>query len=164
MQIILPKLGLTMTHGTITEWLKSPGDSVKAEEALCAYETEKVTLELSAPEDGVLVEILTPAGATVPAGAAVCEFRASSETPVAAPEAGTADPISATPKARGLAREWGVSLVEVSGSGPEGRVQAGDVIAAHQARPGASREHLVPRQRRERANQGHAACPAHGGC
>ena len=48
MQIIMPKLGLTMTHGTITEWLKAPGDAVKAEEALCAYETEKVTLELSA--------------------------------------------------------------------------------------------------------------------
>ena len=74
MQIIMPKLGLTMTHGTITEWLKAPGDAVKAEEALCAYETEKVTLELSAPEDGVLVEILAPAGTTVPAGAAVCEF------------------------------------------------------------------------------------------
>ena len=74
MQIIMPKLGLTMTHGTITEWLKAPGDAVKAEEALCAYETEKVTLELAAPEDGVLAEILAPAGATVPAGAAVCEF------------------------------------------------------------------------------------------
>ena len=74
MQIIMPKLGLTMTHGTITEWLKAPGDAVKAEEALCAYETEKVTLELSAPEDGVLAEILAPAGSTVPAGAAVCEF------------------------------------------------------------------------------------------
>ena len=74
MQIIMPKLGLTMTHGTITEWLKAPGDAVKAEEALCAYETEKVTLELSAPEDGVLAEILAPAGTTVPAGAAVCEF------------------------------------------------------------------------------------------
>ena len=49
MQIIMPKLGLTMTHGTITEWLKAPGDAVKAEEALCAYETEKVTLELAAP-------------------------------------------------------------------------------------------------------------------
>ena len=74
MQIIMPKLGLTMTHGTITEWLKAPGDAVKAEEALCAYETEKVTLELAAPEDGVLAEILAPAGTTVPAGAAVCEF------------------------------------------------------------------------------------------
>ena len=74
MQIIMPKLGLTMTHGTITDWLKAPGDAVKAEEALCAYETEKVTLELSAPEDGVLAEILAPAGATVPTGAAVCEF------------------------------------------------------------------------------------------
>ena len=61
MQIIMPKLGLTMTHGTITEWLKAPGDTVEAEEALLAYETEKVTLEIAAPEDGVLAEILAPA-------------------------------------------------------------------------------------------------------
>ena len=74
MQIIMPKLGLTMTHGTITEWLKAPGDTVKAEEALCAYETEKVTLEMPAPEDGVLAEILAPAGTTVAAGTPVCEF------------------------------------------------------------------------------------------
>ena len=74
MQIIMPKLGLTMTHGTITEWLKSPGDAVKAEEALCAYETEKVTLEMPAPEDGVLAEILAPAGTTVAVGTPVCEF------------------------------------------------------------------------------------------
>src|SRR5512137_1864092 len=79
MQIIMPKLGLTMTHGTITEWLKAPGDAVKAEEALCAYETEKVTLELAAPGDGVLAEILAPAGATVPAGAPVCEFVTADE-------------------------------------------------------------------------------------
>lgn len=79
MQIIMPKLGLTMTHGTITEWLKAPGDAVNAEEVLCAYETEKVTLELTAPDDGVLVEILVPAGATVPAGAPVCELRTKDE-------------------------------------------------------------------------------------
>ena len=79
MQIIMPKLGLTMTHGTITEWLKAPGDPVHAEEPLCTYETEKVTLELPAPEDGVLVEILVPAGTTVPVGTPVCEFRTRRE-------------------------------------------------------------------------------------
>jgi len=168
MQIIMPKLGLTMTHGTITEWLKAPGDAVKAEEALCAYETEKVTLELSAPEDGVLAEILAPAGTTVPAGAAVCEFVTGDEgrrtkdggqgagvrsqatgdgsqavagnpqlpasTPAArAVQQPASGPLSATPKARTLARELGVDLTVVAGSGPDGRVQARDVEAAHVA-------------------------------
>ena len=135
MQIIMPKLGLTMTHGTITEWLKAPGDAVKAEEALCAYETEKVTLELAAPEDGVLAEILAPAGTTVPAGAAVCEFRDggrrsegrrdggqetgdqeqgagvrerrsdSPQLPVSNLQPPTSNLSTATPKARALARQ-----------------------------------------------------------
>ena len=128
MQIIMPKLGLTMTHGTITEWLKAPGDAVKAEEALCAYETEKVTLELTAPEDGVLAEILAPAGATVPAGAPVCEFRTRDEAggapPPVLPEPARHG-VTATPKARRLASELGVDLrLSCGGSGPEGRVQA----------------------------------------
>lgn len=163
MQIIMPKLGLTMTHGTITEWLKAPGDAVKAEEALCAYETEKVTLELPAPEDGVLVEILAPVGATVPAGAAVCEFMTAAEaqggggtgeqrrggaeaqrsgirgqesevsTPYAVPNTrhgiplSNLQPLTATPKARALARQAGVDLATVSGSGPGGRIQAADL-------------------------------------
>jgi pyruvate dehydrogenase E2 component (dihydrolipoamide acetyltransferase) len=161
MQITMPKLGLTMTHGTITEWLKAPGDAVKAEEALCAYETEKVALELSAPENGVLVEILAPAGSTVPAGAAVCEFvtkdegrrtkdreletgdrrqksASSSQLPVSVPaeravRQPASGPLNATPKARALARELGVDLTGVTGSGPEGRVQVSDVEAAHAA-------------------------------
>ena len=138
MQIIMPKLGLTMTQGTITEWLKSPGDAVRAEEALCAYETEKVTLELVAPEDGVLVEILAPAGATVPAGGPVCEFRVGAavgaEATATAPVAAQAGPVLATPKARALAREWGVALAALSGSGPGRPGTGGDVAAVAGAR------------------------------
>ncbi len=164
MQIIMPKLGLTMTHGTITEWLKVPGTAVKAEEALCAYETEKVTLELPAPEDGVLVAILAPAGSTVAAGTPVCEFRTMddrpptmdtgqetgdrdqgvggssaqpsafrNQRPASSNQLPTSGPVLATPKARVLARELGVDLADVTGSGPDGRVQASDVDAAHAA-------------------------------
>ena len=179
MQIIMPKLGLTMTHGTITEWLKAPGDAVKAEEALCAYETEKVTLELAAPEDGVLAEILARAGTTVPAGAAVCEFvtgdegrrtkdggqgtgirsqaaggrdqgsgirgQESAPTPVLPPAqtpgssfqlpASNFQPLTATPKARALARQAGVDLATVAGSGPAGRIQAADVLVVGAGSP-----------------------------
>lgn len=163
MRIILPKLGLTMTHGTITEWLAAPGDAVKAEEPLCAYETEKVTLELTAPEDGVLAQILVEAGTTVPAGAEVCEFLTAAEAarqpppgPVepratqaasgaigaaiaaaARPAAllpGSGSPLNATPKARALARELGIDLTQVVGRGPQGRIQAADAQAYHDAR------------------------------
>ena len=152
----MPKLGLTMTEGTITEWVKAPGDAVKVEEALCSYETEKVTLELVAPADGILGAILAPAGTTVPCGAPVCEFRTVAEArrqptkasqatpnsvtsqtlPVAPmPNAPTARPgrIAATPKARRLAAQWGISLDQMTGRGPNGRVQAVDVALAHAA-------------------------------
>lgn len=125
MQIILPKLGLTTTHGTITEWLKAPGDAVRAEEPLCTYETEKVTLELPSPHDGILTEILVPAGETVPVGTPLCvvEPRVERQTSYVKRQ------MVATPKARALARQLGVELGQVRGTGPEGRVQATDVTA-----------------------------------
>lgn len=138
MQVIMPKLGLTMTHGTVTEWLKAPGDPVKAEETLCIYETEKVTLELPSPVDGVLTEILAAAGETVAAGAPVCVVEADGGGQ--APErrdqqkTGPGHPLVATPKARAEARRLGVDLSQVHGTGPAGRIQAADVAAARAAR------------------------------
>ncbi|MGC8781058.1 MAG: dihydrolipoamide acetyltransferase family protein, partial [Anaerolineae bacterium] len=125
MQIILPKLGLTTTHGTITEWLKAPGDAVKAEETLCTYETEKVTLELPSPADGVLAEILVPAGETVAVGTPLCVV----ETGVESQKSKVKSQVAATPKARALARQLGVDLGRVRGTGPGGRVQAMDIAA-----------------------------------
>jgi len=133
MQIIMPKLGLTTTHGTITEWLKAPGDAVKAEETLCTYETEKVTLELPSPADGILAEILVPAGETVAVGTPLCVVETAGErqrSTVGRQAAQREGPIVATPKARALARQLGVDLGRVRGSGPAGRIQAADVAAA----------------------------------
>lgn len=151
LQIVMPKLGLTMTHGTITEWLKEPGSSVRAEEPLCTYETEKVTLELTAPGEGVLTEILVPAGETVAAGTPVCVIRtaeAASFTeatalaaadvlrpgaqpamlPTPAPPERAIRP-EATPRAKTRAHELGVDLRSVVGSGPGGRIQVIDILA-----------------------------------
>jgi pyruvate dehydrogenase E2 component (dihydrolipoamide acetyltransferase) len=155
MQIIMPKLGLTMTHGLITEWLKAPGDAVRAEEALCTYETEKVTLELPAPGDGVLLEILAPAGTAAPAGAAVCEFVITGEAraEAAAGPAPTVQPL-ATPKARVLARERGVDLAAVAGSGPGGRIQAADIPAGAALAAPAAGLKATPLARRVAAAEG----------
>jgi pyruvate dehydrogenase E2 component (dihydrolipoamide acetyltransferase) len=146
MQIIMPKLGLTMTHGTVTEWLKAPGDPVAAEEALCVYETEKVTLELPAPEAGVLTEILVAAGETVAAGTPLCvmeEAVVSRQSSVVSSRGSgvkrqTSEgdgKVVATPKARALARQSGVDLGQVRGSGPAGRIQAADVRRGAAAAP-----------------------------
>ncbi len=71
LEIVMPKLGLTMTEGLIVEWKKKEGDSVKKGDILFVLETEKVTYEVEAPEDGTLGKILVKAQETVPVGAVV---------------------------------------------------------------------------------------------
>ena len=64
----LPKWGMTMQDGTISQWLKKPGDRVEEGEPIAVIETEKVDTDLEAPESGVLKEILVEEGQTVEVG------------------------------------------------------------------------------------------------
>jgi len=64
----LPKWGMTMQDGTVSEWLKKPGDRVEEDEPIAVIETEKVATELEAPETGVLKEIIIGEGETVDVG------------------------------------------------------------------------------------------------
>ena len=67
-EIIMPKLGLTMEEGTILDWMKGEGKSVRAGETLLSIETDKVAIDVDAPADGTLLKIVVPVGATVPLG------------------------------------------------------------------------------------------------
>jgi dihydrolipoamide dehydrogenase len=69
--LTMPKLGLTMTEGSIQEWKKNEGDPVKKGEVILSVATDKLTYEVEAPEDGVLLAIAVPAGETVPVGAVI---------------------------------------------------------------------------------------------
>lgn len=69
--LLMPKLGLTMTEGSISEWSVAPGDVYNKGDCLFVVETEKITNEVVAEHDGTLVEIVTPAGETVPVGGVV---------------------------------------------------------------------------------------------
>ena len=64
-EVLMPKLGLTMTEGTIDEWKKNVGDTVKKGEILFSVETDKLTNDVESEADGVLLKILVPAGETV---------------------------------------------------------------------------------------------------
>jgi len=64
----LPKWGMTMQDGTVSEWVKQQGDSVQEGDVIAIIETEKVDADLEAPESGVLKEILVEAGQTVEVG------------------------------------------------------------------------------------------------
>jgi pyruvate/2-oxoglutarate dehydrogenase complex dihydrolipoamide acyltransferase (E2) component len=152
----MPQLGESVAEGTVVEWLKREGDRVQKDEAVLAISTEKVEAEIPAPASGVLSRILVKAGEVVPVGsrlAIITEGFASgtgidlgSEAAITVPplpESQTPSPESRaerreerfySPAVRRLADELKVNLVEVSGSGEDGRVTKRDVEAFAQAR------------------------------
>lgn len=122
-QVVMPRLGLTMTEGTIIEWHKADGDYVNQGEVLFTFESEKAALELEAPVSGVL-QILKAAGETVPVMTPVALL--SAEQAPARPLSGPGH-WTASPKARALARERGIALDGISGTGPRGMIVSGDL-------------------------------------
>lgn len=123
--LVMPKLGLTMTEGLLAEWKVAPGQAYAAGDVLYVVETEKIANEIEASEAGRIEAILVPEGETVPVGTPVARTRdgaAAEAAPVQPPQR-----IIATPLARRIAAERGVDLASVAGSGPHGRIKAGDV-------------------------------------
>jgi 2-oxoglutarate dehydrogenase E2 component (dihydrolipoamide succinyltransferase) len=153
-EIRVPTLGESVTEATIGKWFKKPGDAVKADEPLVELETDKVTLEVNAPAAGVLSEILVKDGETVGVGALLGSIGAgagvasspTATTPAPAPVApapAPAAPVAAAapapakaaaadngPAVSRLASETGVDPAGVPGSGRDGRVTKGDMLAA----------------------------------
>src|SRR3954466_2317023 len=79
--VTMPKLGETVTEGELTNWLKNVGDKVAFDDPLFEVSTDKVDSEIPSPYDGVIAEILVPAGSTVPVGTQVLRITAVAETP-----------------------------------------------------------------------------------
>jgi 2-oxoglutarate dehydrogenase E2 component (dihydrolipoamide succinyltransferase) len=173
--IVVPTLGESVTEATVAKWLKKPGDAVRKDETLVELETDKVSVEVSAPEDGTLTEIVSAEGATVEigtllgrvgaAGAAVAPA-APAAAPVAAPPppqpkpaapapqaaapSGGAHPVP--PSAQRVAGDAGADLSGVTGTGRDGRITKADAIAAIDARapnapPAAARKPNVREER-----------------
>jgi len=163
-KVVMPRLSLTMKEGTVVQWFKKEGESVQKDEPLVEVLSEKVTYDVEAPESGVLRKILATEGSNVPVDQALGIIAAPDEpiseaettTPVPLPEvaevaaaaepevvAETAERILASPAAKRLARELGIDLAQVKGTGPEGRIVEDDVkrFAEHATMP------LLPRVR-----------------
>ncbi len=143
-EIIVPSLGESVSEATIAKWFKKVGDAVAADEPLVELETDKVTMEVNAPASGMLKEIKAAEGSAVKVGALLGNIEvggkgAASAKSAAKPAAASAASAASTsaplanapqsgPAARKLMEETGIK--PASGSGKDGRVTKGDVIAA----------------------------------
>lgn len=122
---MMPDLGEGLEEGEIVEWLVAEGDPVELNQPLVEVETAKATVEIPSPFAGVVIALHGAIGATVPVGEPLVTFSGSAGTTATAtaPSAG----VRATPPVRRLAKDLGVDLATVTGSGPDGRITAEDV-------------------------------------
>ncbi len=158
-EVVMPKMGYDMTEGTIVRWVKQEGDEVKHGDVIAEVETTKVTVEVEAYGSGVLRKIVVREGQTVPVGEVIAIIAGRDEaitgleekappavkeapTPVARPaETGVgvkeegAPRVAASPVARQMARQQGVDLTLIRGTGPGGRIIKEDVEAFLKERP-----------------------------
>jgi pyruvate dehydrogenase E2 component (dihydrolipoamide acetyltransferase) len=137
-ELTMPKLSDSMADAVILKWLKSPGEDFRRGEALIEVETDKATVVYEAEADGTITAILVPEGGTAAVGQAIAELGAGDgAVAAAAPPANggsTARP-NATPVARKTALELGLSLHDVPGTGPGGRITREDVERSAAAAP-----------------------------
>jgi len=139
-EVLMPALGVSQETGRVLRWLKAAGDEVASGEPIVEIETDKVTVEMEAPASGVLGAIQADEGQDVPVGRVIGLILAPGEAP---PATAPPEPPPATggrrasPLARRRARETGVDLKAVAGTGPGSAVTAADLDAA---RPEAATE------------------------
>ena len=156
--IVMPQLGYDMREGTVVRWIKHEGDEVVANEVIAEIETDKAVVEFKPTTGGVLRRIVAGEGEAVPVGQLIAVIgdadealpddllrsTAAAETPAPEPEpeaapaaiapaAAPTGEVRASPIARRLARERGVDLATITGSGPGGRIVEADVLAAAEA-------------------------------
>ena len=153
-EIRVPALGESVTEATIAKWFKKAGEAVKADEPLVELETDKVTVEVPAPASGKLSSISAESGVTVNVGAllGMIEEGAAGSAPAKAAEApkkAEAAPAPAkaaeqtlSPAVRKMVEENKVDTAAVAGTGKDGRLTKGDVIA-HLEKPAAEAKPLV---------------------
>jgi len=156
--IIMPKFEMAQESGTIVRWLKQVGDPVRKGEAVLEVETDKITMEVESPADGVLAQVLAEPGARVPIGQPIAYLAAAGEAIAPTPSPANAPAeraVKATPIAQKLAAEHGIDLSQVPGTGRDGQITRQDVEAfiakqrsASQAEVSGGKVAAVPAARR----------------
>lgn len=165
--VLLPQWGMNMEDGTLTKWLVSEGDEIAEGQPLVEIETAKINSELESPASGVVAHIMADEGSLVKVGELVAVIAEPGEDPPRPEPGAPASPTSSrrrrrrteagsagggarrqvTPVARRLARENDISLDDVTGTGPRGRITEQDVRDAIETRRSRPRVQVVPRAR-----------------
>jgi pyruvate dehydrogenase E2 component (dihydrolipoamide acetyltransferase) len=148
----MPSLGADMDEGKLIEWKVKPGDAVKRGDVVAVVETPKAAVDVEIWQSGVIEGLVAKSGDTIPVGGVLARLRGTEEAaapkaeakpekkpeakPAAAPAVATRHPVS--PAARKHARELGVDVEKLSGSGPHGAVTVEDVEKAAKGAPKAA--------------------------
>ena len=132
----MPSLGADMEEGTLVQWMVKPGDRVKRGDIIAIVHTEKADIEVEVFETGVVDRLLAEPGKNLPVGAVLAILKTEEEARpgAATPAAAAAPPTTAaetrpriSPLARQAARELGVDLASIQGTGPHGAIERADV-------------------------------------
>ena len=153
-EVTMPSMGADMTEGTIVKWLMSEGDEVKRGDKLAEIETDKTVVEMESYGEGILKKIVVPEGQVVPVGDLIAyvggqddeipqtaskptqdnvsqedQLKETSPTPVPQESSEMGSRVKASPIAKKLAKELGIDISTINGSGPGGRITREDIEA-----------------------------------
>lgn len=128
--VVMPQLGESVAEGTVVAWRKRAGDAVAENEPLCEVTTDKVTFEVPAPANGTLESVLAAEGQVVAVGSVIARLAAGNAVRPATAARTDDRSLRPSPLARRLAREAGMDVSRIAGSGRYGRVRSADVLAA----------------------------------
>ncbi|MGM0950410.1 MAG: dihydrolipoamide acetyltransferase family protein [Bacillota bacterium] len=150
-KVVMPKLGMAMKQGEVSIWNKKVGDPVEKGESIASIQSEKIEMDVEAPEKGTLIDIKVKEGEEVPPGTAICYIGDANESvpeEAKAPVAEDSEPLAVQPEkqenkpvakkerikispvARKIAEKAGLDLKQLKGTGPGGRIVKDDVTKA----------------------------------
>ncbi|MPQ26870.1 2-oxo acid dehydrogenase subunit E2 [Bacillus paralicheniformis] len=137
-EVVMPKLGMSMKEGTVSVWNKKVGETVEKGESIASINSEKIEMEIESPANGTVLNIKVSEGEGVPPGTVICQIGNENEQ---TPESQIKQPdppkerIKISPAARKIAQSANIDIKTLKGTGPGGRITKADVLQALPDRP-----------------------------